>query len=87
VASDEVATIAIQLRRLAAPLKESDLPSYAEVGLVPLVEEATNWQLVRGEGWLWSAAALASDSPERWAEIAGLFGSTGESVVGRQNEI
>src|SRR5260370_42018413 len=82
IQEDEARVVAIRLRRLEVPIGQEELPSYDDIGLTDLVEEATDWQLLRGGGWFWGLGSMVVPaSPDRFTELAGLFGSTGESVL------
>jgi hypothetical protein len=73
-------TIAIRLQRLAVPIPKEEVPTFEDVALTPLVEEATVWQSLRAHSWFWGWGDLVNMPPARWLEIGELFGSTGESV-------
>ena len=72
--------IAIRLQRLAVPIPREDVPTFEDVGLTSLVEEATIWQTLRAHSWFWGWGDLVQMPTARWLEIGELFGSTGESV-------
>lgn len=74
-------TIAIRLQRLAVPVAKSRIPTYEKLGLEALVREATRWQQLRSTGLAWGMAAMRKAEPDRWVELANLFGSTGESAL------
>lgn len=76
-------TVSIQLGRLGAPLLTNGrAPTFAEVGVERLAQEALQWQLLRAQGWFWETfATFDVQQQDRWLEIALLFGSVGESVL------
>jgi hypothetical protein len=73
-------TIAIRLQRLAVPIPKEAVPTFDDVALTALVEEATLWQSLRAHSWFWGWGDLVHMPAARWLEIGELFGSTGESV-------
>lgn len=78
---DERSTISIELQRLAVPIPKERVPTYEELGLASLIEEATEWQTLRAGGWFWGWSALIGQEGDRWVELALLIGSVGESVL------
>jgi hypothetical protein len=78
---EEGQATAIRLQRLGVPIAKEAVPTYHDLGLASLVDEATEWQVLRAGAWFWGWAAMVGlDEPERWVEIGTLFGSVGESV-------
>jgi hypothetical protein len=74
----------VRLRRLAGSLPSESIPTFDDLGLVPLVAEASLWQHLRAGGWFWEVIAAAggtADQHDRWREIALLMGSAAESVL------
>jgi len=78
---EEGQATAIRLQRLGVPIAKEAVPTYHDLGLASVVDEATEWQVLRAGAWFWGWAAMVGlDEPERWVEIGTLFGSVGESV-------
>jgi hypothetical protein len=87
VADDEaehLAIASIRLRRLAYSVAPDAIPSFAEVGLAPLVAEAAAWQHLRVGSAFWEVIATAdgtANQQDRWHEVGLLMGSAAESVL------
>lgn len=76
--------LSVRPRRLSAPVDSSArLPSYAKLGLQPLIDEALRWQLERSGAMFFElgVASPAHTGRDRFHELGGLFGSTAEVVI------
>ena len=73
--NDDRNVVSIRLQRLAVPIPKESLPTYAELSLLPLIDEATDWQILRAGGWFWGWSAAVGQEGDRWVEIATLIGS------------
>ena len=73
----------IRLPRLSAPREPATDPIFSDLGLGPLIDEASLWQLWRvgSDFWEMNVTARASIYPDTWREIPVLMGSCAKSAL------
>lgn len=50
---EEGQATAIRLQRLGVPIAKEAVPTYHDLGLASVVDEATEWQVLRAGAWFW----------------------------------